>query len=72
MLIFVFIGEGKGYKSRVYLIYDGIHYDPLASIYTSSNAKGEKLDVFQFSTRDTRSKDKAVEVYIMHIYLRIV
>lgn len=28
--LLIFAGEGSGYSSRVYLIYDGIHYDPLA------------------------------------------
>ena len=25
----LFLGEGKGYKERAFLLYDGIHYDPL-------------------------------------------
>ena len=34
----LFAGEGSGYSSCVYLIYDGIHYDPLAVQSSDSSA----------------------------------
>ena len=35
--LLLFAGEGSGYSSCVYLIYDGIHYDPLA-VQSSDNS----------------------------------
>lgn len=40
-----FAGEGSGYSSCVYLIYDGIHYDPLA-VPSSDNSSVPLQTVF--------------------------
>ena len=41
----LFVGEGSGYGSCVYLIYDGIHYDPLA-VQSSDNSSVPLQTVF--------------------------
>lgn len=38
-------GEGSGYSSCVYLVYDGIHYDPLA-VHSSNNSAESLQTVF--------------------------
>lgn len=43
--LFIFAGEGSGYSSRVFLIYDGIHYDPLA-VQSSDNSAVPLQTVF--------------------------
>ena len=40
-----FAGEGSGYSSCVYLLYDGIHYDPLA-VQSSDNSAVPLQTVF--------------------------
>ena len=40
-----FLGEGIGYSKCVYLIYDGIHYDPLA-VQSSDRTKEPLQTVF--------------------------
>lgn len=47
-------GEDKKYKTRIYLLYNGIHYDAFALTF-DENA-GEDSDITLFS-----SKDKYVE-----------
>ena len=46
---FHFLGQNERYPNRVYLIYDGIHYDPLAK--ENSNSSGEPLKT-TFSVND--------------------
>ena len=46
---FYFLGQNERYPNRVYLIYDGIHYDPLAK--ENSNSSGEPLKT-TFSVND--------------------
>ena len=41
----LFAGEGSGYSSCVFLIYDGIHYDPLA-VQSSDNSAVPLQTVF--------------------------
>jgi ubiquitin thioesterase OTU1 len=43
-------GEGRGYKQRVFLVYDGIHYDALA--FAPSPDASPELDVTIFSPND--------------------
>lgn len=53
-------GEGSNYKQRVYLIYDGIHYDALA--LTFAEDLPEDMDVTVFSTNDLVAFSKARNV----------
>eukprot|EP01113_Clastostelium_recurvatum_P006184 TRINITY_DN12804_c0_g1_i1.p1 TRINITY_DN12804_c0_g1~~TRINITY_DN12804_c0_g1_i1.p1 ORF type:complete len:319 (-),score=43.83 TRINITY_DN12804_c0_g1_i1:40-996(-) len=50
-------GEGSGYSSRVYLIYDGIHYDSLA--YNPMASGPEDFDITVFNPQDTAAQGKA-------------
>lgn len=50
-------GEGKSYKQRAFLIYDGIHYDPLALSFGKDLP--EDLDVTLFSPLDSGAVTKA-------------
>eukprot|EP01091_Cochliopodium_minus_P017666 TRINITY_DN6979_c0_g1_i1.p1 TRINITY_DN6979_c0_g1~~TRINITY_DN6979_c0_g1_i1.p1 ORF type:complete len:310 (-),score=94.64 TRINITY_DN6979_c0_g1_i1:69-998(-) len=43
-------GEGCNFKQRCYLIYDGLHYDPLA--LAKSENSGESEDITLFETTD--------------------
>lgn len=45
MLVSFPSGEGNGYSNCVYLIYDGIHYDPLA-VHSSDNPAEPLQTVF--------------------------
>jgi len=53
-------GSDKHYKTRVYLIYDGIHYDALSFNFLEHNAP-EDMDVTVFS-----AKDKNVELMMLN------
>jgi ubiquitin thioesterase OTU1 len=53
-------GQGSNYKQRVFLIYDGIHYDPLA--LTFEDNLPEYMDVTVFNPDDTFAVAKAIEV----------
>ncbi|EGC33504.1 hypothetical protein DICPUDRAFT_88743 [Dictyostelium purpureum] len=49
-------GEDKNYTERVYLIYDGIHYDALSICLTRNG--GEDFDITRFSVDDKESLNK--------------
>jgi len=52
-------GQGKGYKKRGYLIYNGIHYDAL--VHNPRGEQGdEKEDILLFDPADERVKQQAV------------
>jgi len=53
-------GQGNHYKQRVFLIYDGIHYDPIALTFDPSVP--EDMDITVFSPNDglILSKAKAI------------
>jgi len=53
-------GEGKDYKQRVFLIYDGLHYDALA--YSFEAGLPEELDVTVFAPDDTVAEAKALKL----------
>merc|ERR1712224_419043 len=42
-------GQDKGYKRRIFLIYNGIHYDPLVL----SNGEDPKEDITVFESDDS-------------------
>lgn len=45
--IFTIVGEEKQYKKRIYLLYDGIHYDPLVwNLAPEANNKDWDVKVF--------------------------
>jgi len=50
-------GTGDNYKRRVFVIYDGIHYDALA--FTFDERLLEDADVTQFSPKDEFAMEKA-------------
>ena len=52
------IGEGSGYSDCVYLVYDGIHYDPLAVIADNSNEPLQTL----FPVGDDMRLAEALEI----------
>ena len=54
-----FAGEGSGYSRCVYLIYDGIHYDPLG--VQSSDNTAEPLQTV-FPVRDDMRLAEALEI----------
>src|SRR6056297_633616 len=54
-------GEGKNYSRRIYLLYDGVHYDALAMAAGSPTAP-ESLDMTQFPAGDESSKQAALAV----------
>jgi hypothetical protein len=45
------LGEDQNYIQRIYLLYDGIHYDPVA--YTFAKELPEDSDVTIFSPQDS-------------------
>ena len=51
-------GEGSGYSDCVYLVYDGIHYDPLAVIADNSNEPLQTL----FPVGDDMRLAEALEI----------
>ena len=53
-------GEGCGYKSRCYLIYDGLHYDPLA-LAQSENAQ-ESEDITLFDPQDNYVQEQGQSI----------
>ena len=57
--LLLFAGEGSGYSSCVYLIYDGIHYDPLA-VQSSDNSAVPLQTVF--SVDDDMRLAEALEI----------
>ena len=54
------IGQDKDYRQRVYLLYDGIHYDPLALTYDT--ALPEDADVTKFDPDDDTVAEKVKEL----------
>ena len=52
-------GEGSGYKNCVYLVYDGIHYDPLA--VQSSDSSADPLQTV-FPVNDDMRLAEALEI----------
>lgn len=54
-------GEGKNYSRRIYVLYDGVHYDALAMAAGSVTAP-ESLDMTQFPAGDEGSKQAALAV----------
>jgi len=57
-------GEGSSYKQRVYLLYDGIHYDALALNPLEDGP--EEFDITVFSPINDNAKRKAEE--LIHQY----
>lgn len=53
-------GQDKKYPRRVYLLYDGIHYDPLAFTFDLSLPK--EADVTLFSPSDQRVQQQAQQL----------
>eukprot|EP00012_Vannella_robusta_P000853 CAMPEP_0206188122 /NCGR_PEP_ID=MMETSP0166-20121206/3398_1 /ASSEMBLY_ACC=CAM_ASM_000260 /TAXON_ID=95228 /ORGANISM="Vannella robusta, Strain DIVA3 518/3/11/1/6" /LENGTH=227 /DNA_ID=CAMNT_0053603813 /DNA_START=1 /DNA_END=680 /DNA_ORIENTATION=+ len=53
-------GQDKDYRQRVYLLYDGIHYDPLALTYDT--ALPEDVDVTKFDPDDDTVAEKVKEL----------
>jgi len=54
-----YFGQGKGYKQRAYLMYNGIHYDSL--VWNKDGEKGDdKNDVTIFDVSDDRVKAQAI------------
>jgi len=53
-------GEGSGYKQRVFLLYDGIHYDALA--LTPDKGVPEECDLTVFSPNDDLALKKCTEL----------
>jgi hypothetical protein len=53
-------GEGEGYSRRIFVLYDGVHYDALAR--AESSEAPEERDVTQFTTDDTPAREQAVGV----------
>eukprot|EP00455_Lapot_gusevi_P000174 TRINITY_DN10072_c0_g1_i1.p1 TRINITY_DN10072_c0_g1~~TRINITY_DN10072_c0_g1_i1.p1 ORF type:complete len:134 (+),score=6.90 TRINITY_DN10072_c0_g1_i1:212-613(+) len=53
-------GEDKGYSKRVFVLYDGIHYDALA--LSPSEGAAESLDQTIFDVEDPFVVAKALEV----------
>ena len=49
-------GEGNHYNKRIYLLYDGIHYDPMALAPSGSESGPESADVTQFNPSDPTPK----------------
>lgn len=52
-------GEGKSYTRRIYVLYDGVHYDAIAGAAGTASAP-ESMDVRQFPAGDEESKAKAL------------
>ena len=59
LCLLVSTGEDAGYSNRVFLIYDGVHYDPLA-VLSSDNASKPLQSVFPVS--DVLRLAEAVEI----------
>ena len=55
----VIAGEGSGYRDCVYLVYDGIHYDPVA--VPSSNNSAEPVQTV-FPVTDDMRLAEALEI----------
>jgi len=55
-------GQDLGFTQRVFLIYDGIHYDALAYAFDSSTASFEDMDVTIFNPLDEVAVTKAKKV----------
>ena len=55
-------GEDKKYSNRIYLLYDGIHYDALAFSPLEETLEYEDLDVTVFSVDDFNMQAKARDV----------
>jgi len=53
-------GQGKGYLQRVYFLYDGIHYDPLALAFSPDLP--EECDITLFSPKDTYVQQNALKI----------
>lgn len=53
-----FYGEGNNYPQRVFVLYDNIHYDPLALTFVKDSTD-EELDVTIFDPTDTSVVEKA-------------
>jgi len=53
-------GQGKSFKQRVYFIYDGIHYDPLALTFSSDLP--EDCDVTLFNPDDSYIYQQALKI----------
>lgn len=53
------VGEGKGYSTRVFLVYTGNHYDAIAS--TPGAGGLERNDQVMFNSNDKRVFDQAVQ-----------
>ncbi len=54
-------GEGAGYATRAYLLYDGIHYDAIA-LSLDGGGGGRDSDVTQFPARDEVAARKVLEL----------
>jgi hypothetical protein len=52
------LGEDKQYKKRIYLLYDGIHYDPLVW-NLAPEANNKDWDVKVFNPEDYKVEQKA-------------
>lgn len=54
-------GEGAGYPTRAYLLYDGIHYDAVA-LSLDGGGGGRESDVTQFPANDEVAARKVLEL----------
>jgi len=58
-----YYGQGKGYKERIFLLYDGIHYDAIVfSDDPDGNDTTGVSDTSKFLAKDTEKYDQAMEV----------
>jgi ubiquitin thioesterase OTU1 len=55
-------GEDKKYPNRIYLLYDGIHYDALAFSPLKETLEVEDLDLTVFSVNDFNMETKCVDI----------
>jgi ubiquitin thioesterase OTU1 len=53
-------GEGKGYKQRVFLVYDGLHYDAFGLNFAPDGP--EDFDTTVFSPRDDYVSNNALSI----------
>jgi len=53
-------GQGKGFKQRVYFMYDGIHYDPMA--LTFSPDLPEECDITLFAPTDSFVQQHVIQI----------
>jgi len=47
-------GQDKGYKNRIYVLYDGVHYDPL--VFATGDDQSEDQTIFRTDDEETKIK----------------